>query len=66
MQLPSDFVHGASLKDLGKKWFAFTKLNADSIIELLREVMCSFQAIRGLKSKVSIIDWKSLTRFHVS
>ena len=29
---------GASLKDLGKKWFAFTKLHADSVKELLREV----------------------------
>jgi hypothetical protein len=29
---------GASLKDLGKKWFAFTKLNADSVRDLLREV----------------------------
>ena len=35
----SEVYHlGASLKDLGKKWFAFTKLNADSIRELLREV----------------------------
>ncbi len=35
----SEVYHlGASLKDLGKKWFAFTKLNADSIKELLREV----------------------------
>ena len=29
---------GASLKDLGKKWFAFTKLHEDSVKELLREV----------------------------
>ena len=29
---------GASLKDLGKKWFAFTKLHAESVKELLREV----------------------------
>jgi hypothetical protein len=29
---------GASLKDLGKKWFAFTKLHADSVRDLLREL----------------------------
>ena len=29
---------GASLKDLGKKWFAFTQLHADSVKDLLREV----------------------------
>jgi hypothetical protein len=29
---------GASLKDLGKKWFAFTKLHEDSVRDLLREV----------------------------
>ncbi len=29
---------GASLKDLGKKWFAFTQLHEDSVKELLREV----------------------------
>jgi hypothetical protein len=29
---------GASLKDLGKKWFAFTQLYADSVRDLLREV----------------------------
>jgi hypothetical protein len=29
---------GASLKDLGKKWFAFTQLHADSVRDLLREV----------------------------
>jgi hypothetical protein len=29
---------GASLKDLGKKWFAFTKLHAESVKELLREI----------------------------
>lgn len=29
---------GASLKDLGKKWFAFTKLHEDTVKELLREV----------------------------
>ena len=29
---------GASLKDLGKKWFAFTQLHADSVRGLLREV----------------------------
>jgi len=35
----SEVYHlGASLKDLGKKWFAFTKLDVDSIKELLREV----------------------------
>ena len=34
-----DVYHlGASLKDLGKKWFAFTKLHEDSVKELLREV----------------------------
>jgi len=27
---------GASLKDLGKKWFAFTKLNTQSVHEMLR------------------------------
>ncbi len=26
---------GASLKDLGKKWFAFTKLNKNSVAQLL-------------------------------
>ena len=35
----SEVYHlGASLKDLGKKWFAFTKLHEDSVKELLREV----------------------------
>ena len=29
---------GASLKDLGKKWFAFTKLHEDSVRDLLSEV----------------------------
>ena len=29
---------GASLKDLGKKWFAFTKLHEDTVKELLREI----------------------------
>jgi hypothetical protein len=29
---------GASLKDLGKKWFAFTKLHEDTVRELLREI----------------------------
>jgi hypothetical protein len=29
---------GASLKDLGKKWFAFTKLHEDSVRDLLGEV----------------------------
>ena len=38
---------GASLKDLGKKWFAFTKLNADSIKELLREVNVLVSSHKG-------------------
>ena len=29
---------GASLKDLGKKWFAFTKLNRQSVDEMLRVI----------------------------
>ncbi len=29
---------GASLKDLGKKWFAFTKLDKNSVSELLRSI----------------------------
>ena len=29
---------GASLKDLGKKWFAFTKLNRQSVDEMLRAI----------------------------
>jgi hypothetical protein len=29
---------GASLKDLGKKWFAFQKMNKDSVIGILNEV----------------------------
>jgi hypothetical protein len=29
---------GASLKDLGKKWFAFTKLNTQSVDEMLRVI----------------------------
>ncbi|NBV07696.1 MAG: DNA-binding protein [Flavobacteriia bacterium] len=29
---------GASLKDLGKKWFAFTKLNRQSVNEMLRVI----------------------------
>jgi hypothetical protein len=29
---------GASLKDLGKKWFAFTKLNKQSVDEMLRVI----------------------------
>ncbi len=29
---------GASLKDLGKKWFAFTKLNKDSVSQLLNSI----------------------------
>lgn len=29
---------GASLKDLGKKWFAFTKLEKDSIKSLLSQL----------------------------
>lgn len=28
---------GASLKDLGKKWFAFSKMNADSLV-LLKKI----------------------------
>ena len=35
---------GASLKDLGKKWFAFTKLHADSVKELLREVKANISS----------------------
>ena len=35
----SEVYHlGASLKDLGKKWFAFTKLHEDSVRDLLSEV----------------------------
>lgn len=29
---------GASLKDLGKKWFAFTKLNIESVLRVLGEL----------------------------
>jgi hypothetical protein len=29
---------GASLKDLGKKWFAFSKMEADSVDGILREI----------------------------
>jgi len=32
------FHLGASLKDLGKKWFAFSKLEADTIDGLLLEI----------------------------
>ena len=35
---------GASLKDLGKKWFAFTKLHAESVKELLREVKANISS----------------------
>ena len=35
---------GASLKDLGKKWFAFTKLHEDSVKELLREVKANISS----------------------
>jgi hypothetical protein len=35
---------GASLKDLGKKWFAFTQLHADSVKDLLREVETSISS----------------------
>ncbi len=35
---------GASLKDLGKKWFAFTKLHADSVKDLLREVAANISS----------------------
>ncbi len=30
---------GASLKDLGKRWFAFSKLNPSTIIQLLKQYM---------------------------
>lgn len=29
---------GASLKDLGKKWFAFSKLNKDSVRNILKSI----------------------------
>lgn len=29
---------GASLKDLGKKWFAFSKMNSESLIDMLKKV----------------------------
>ena len=35
---------GASLKDLGKKWFAFTKLHEDTVKELLREVKANISS----------------------
>ena len=35
---------GASLKDLGKKWFAFTRLHADSVKDFLREVETSISS----------------------
>jgi hypothetical protein len=35
-----DVYHlGASLKDLGKRWFAFSKLNPSTIIQLLKQYM---------------------------
>jgi hypothetical protein len=30
---------GASLKDLGKKWFAFTKMNKDSVASIINEIL---------------------------
>ena len=34
-----DVYHiGASLKDLGKKWFAFSKLNKDSVASIINVV----------------------------
>ena len=34
-----DVYHlGASLKDLGKKWFAFCKLNSESVSEMMRSI----------------------------
>ena len=36
----ADVYHiGASLKDLGKKWFAFTKMDKNSVTELLTSIM---------------------------
>lgn len=29
---------GASLKDLGKKWFAFTKMDKDSVENILKAI----------------------------
>jgi hypothetical protein len=29
---------GASLKDLGKKWFAFSKMDKDSVKEILNQI----------------------------
>jgi hypothetical protein len=29
---------GASLKDLGKKWFAFSKMNKSSVETILKEI----------------------------
>jgi len=41
----SEVYHlGASLKDLGKKWFAFTQLHADSVKDLLREVKANISS----------------------
>ncbi|PID55638.1 MAG: DNA-binding protein, partial [Ignavibacteriae bacterium] len=35
----SEVYHiGASLKDLGKKWFAFTKLDTTSVSQLLNVI----------------------------
>ena len=35
----TDIYHlGASLKDLGKKWFAFTKMNAESVESILNAI----------------------------
>lgn len=35
----TDVYHiGASLKDLGKKWFAFSRLNKNSILEIMRRL----------------------------
>ena len=34
-----DIYHlGASLKDLGKKWFAFSKMNKNSVSDILKEI----------------------------
>jgi hypothetical protein len=30
---------GASLKDLGKKWFAFSKLEAKSVENIMNEIL---------------------------
>jgi hypothetical protein len=35
----NDVYHiGASLKDLGKKWFAFTKMEKDSVENILKAI----------------------------